>query len=62
MAKNDDPDKPKARRGFAAMSEEQRIRIASRGGSAIKPENRSFSRDPELARRAGRKGGSRKKK
>jgi general stress protein YciG len=50
-------DRPKARRGFAAMSVEKRTEIARRGGAAVKPENRSFSQDPDLAARAGRKGG-----
>lgn len=51
-----DQKKP-ALRGFAAMSLEKRREIASRGGKAIPPEKRSFSRDRDLAAAAGRKGG-----
>jgi len=44
-------------RGFAAMSPEVHREIASRGGSSLAPEQRSFSQDPKLAQAAGRKGG-----
>ena len=44
-------------RGFAAMSLEQRRAIASKGGASVTPEQRTFSRDAELARAAGQKGG-----
>jgi general stress protein YciG len=44
-------------RGFAAMSLEQRRAIASKGGASVAPEQRTFSRDSELARAAGQKGG-----
>jgi len=44
-------------RGFAAMSLEQRREIASKGGSSVAPEQRTFSRNSELARAAGQKGG-----
>lgn len=47
-------------RGFAAMSLEQRRAIASKGGSSVAPEQRTFSRDSDLARAAGQKGGMRK--
>ena len=47
-------------RGFAAMSLEQRRAIASKGGSSVAPEQRTFSRDSDLARTAGQKGGLRK--
>lgn len=47
----------KGKQGFASMSEERRREIAAMGGRAVKPENRGFSRDPELAAKAGRKGG-----
>jgi general stress protein YciG len=50
-------DKPKSKRGFASMSPEKRREIASLGGKSIPAERRSFSRDPELAAAAGRKGG-----
>lgn len=45
------------KRGFASMTPERRREIASKGGSSVKPENRSFSKDRNLAARAGRKGG-----
>ena len=48
----------KLRRGLAAMSPEQRQRIAAMGGSAVKAKNRAFSRDSELAAEAGAKGGA----
>jgi uncharacterized protein len=44
-------------RGFAAMDEERQREIASEGGKSVPDEKRSFSKDPELAREAGRKGG-----
>jgi len=46
-----------ARRGFASMSPKQRTLVAQKGGSNVLPENRTYARDPELAREAGRKGG-----
>lgn len=39
------------------MTPEKQKEIASKGGKAVKPENRTFSRDKELARTAGRRGG-----
>lgn len=50
-------DKPKARRGFAAMSPEKRAEISRKGGSSIPAEKRSFYRDRGLAAAAGQKGG-----
>lgn len=47
----------KQKRGFAAMTPERRRELASMGGRALKPEQRSFSRNPDLAASAGRKGG-----
>ncbi|HAC01970.1 general stress protein [Brevundimonas diminuta] len=44
-------------RGFAAMNEDKQREIASKGGSTVDPEDRSFSKDHELAAEAGRKGG-----
>jgi hypothetical protein len=41
--------------GFACLSPERRKEIASLGGSSVAPENRAYSRDPDLARRAGLK-------
>ena len=52
-----DQPKPKSRRGFASMSPEKRREIARKGGASVAPENRSYSRDRELAASAGRKGG-----
>jgi hypothetical protein len=49
--------KPPRKRGFATMSLEQRREIARKGGSSVAPENRSFSRDRDLAARAGMIGG-----
>ena len=52
------PPKPKLMRGFACMDPAKRAEIAKKGGASVKPENRSFSRDKDLAMSAGRKGGS----
>jgi len=51
--------KPK---GFAAMDLEKRRSISSLGGKSVPADKRSFSRDPELAMRAGEKGGKAKSK
>lgn len=48
----------KAKRGFAAMTPERRREIARKGGQSVKPENRAFAQNRELAADAGRKGGS----
>lgn len=45
------------KRGFATMDGSRHRAIASKGGSSVPTEKRSFSRDRELAVRAGRKGG-----
>lgn len=50
-------EKPKARRGFAAMNPEKRQEIARRGGAAVPADKRSFSKDRGLASSAGQKGG-----
>jgi len=47
----------KQRRGFACMDPERRREIARKGGASVRPDNRSFSRDRDLASAAGRKGG-----
>jgi general stress protein YciG len=52
-----DDTKPKSNKGFASMTPERRKELASKGGRAVKAENRSFSRDKNLAREAGKKGG-----
>jgi general stress protein YciG len=44
-------------RGFASMDEEKQKEIASKGGKSVPAEERSFSKDPELASEAGKKGG-----
>jgi general stress protein YciG len=49
--------KPKARRGFAAMSVEARTAIARKGGAAVPADRRSYSQDRTLAASAGKKGG-----
>ena len=43
------------KRGFGGMSVDQRTKIASLGGSSVKPANRAFSRNRELAAAAGKK-------
>lgn len=50
-------DRPKARRGFAAMSKDRRVEIARKGGASVPDDKRSFSQDRDLAAAAGRKGG-----
>lgn len=59
-----EPEKPpgetsKPKHGFAAMSIEERRKIASMGGKAVPAEKRTFSTNPALARAAGAKGGER---
>jgi general stress protein YciG len=44
------------------MTAEDRKRRASMGGKALRPEQRSFSQNRQLASEAGRKGGSSPKK
>lgn len=53
-----DDTKPKSRRGFACMDPDRRREIARKGGASVDPANRSFSKDRDLAARAGCKGGS----
>lgn len=50
-----------SKRGFANMSPERLKEVSSKGGSSVKPENRAFSRDGELAARAGQMGGRQSK-
>jgi general stress protein YciG len=50
--------KPKQKRGFACMDPERRREIARRGGAAVSPDNRSFSKNRDLAASAGQKGGA----
>jgi general stress protein YciG len=44
-------------RGFASMDQNKQRDIARKGGKSVDPEDRSFSKDRELAAEAGRKGG-----
>jgi general stress protein YciG len=46
-----------SKQGFASMDPAKQREVASAGGKAIAPEKRAFSRDPQLAARAGRAGG-----
>lgn len=61
MAENQQQDQQQqgssSNRGFAAMDEHKQREIASKGGSSVDPEDRSFSKDHERAAEAGRKGG-----
>lgn len=50
------------KRGFASMTPERRLEIATKGGHSVPPEKRAFSQDRTLARDAGRKGGSHPKR
>ena len=52
------PKRRKAKRGFAAMTPERRREIARKGGLSVKPENRAFAQNRDLAVEAGRKGGA----
>lgn len=49
--------KPKARRGFAAMSAEKQRELAARGGRASHKKGTGYEWNSEAAREAGRKGG-----
>ena len=49
-------------RGFALLSPSRRSEIGSMGGLAVKPENRAFSVNTELASKAGRIGGLAKRR
>jgi len=50
-------DKPKKLRGFGSMSRERVVEISRLGGKSVPSSKRAFTLDPELAKRAGRKGG-----
>lgn len=52
----------RVRRGFAAMSERKRIEIARKGGISAHRRGTAHEWTSAEARRAGRKGGSMKKK
>lgn len=51
-------DQPKRKRGFASMDLQRRREIASLGGRAVKPENRAYFKNRELAAKSGAKGGT----
>jgi general stress protein YciG len=51
-------DKPKARRGFAAMDPEKQRLIAQKGGRAAHAKGKAHEFTTEEARAAGRKGGA----
>lgn len=53
----EDHRRPKARRGFAAMSKKKQQAIASMGGKAVHALGLGFVFTTETARAAGRKGG-----
>jgi uncharacterized protein len=55
-------DKPKSKRGFASMSPERRREIARMGGKSVPAESRAFSKQRDLAYKAGRKGGLTRRK
>lgn len=44
-------------RGFARLSQDERRRIAKKGGAAVPAECRAYSVNPQLASECGRKGG-----
>ena len=50
-------ERVKSLRGFAVMSPEKRRAIARKGGAAVPAEKRSFSKNHDLAVRAGSIGG-----
>lgn len=54
-------DKPKSKRGFAAMDPEKLRAIAKLGGRSVPDDKRSFSQNRELASSAGRLGGENSK-
>ncbi len=52
----------KEKRGFAVMTEEERIVIARKGGKASHAKGQAHEFTPEEAREAGKKGGRKKQK
>lgn len=58
MDKPTDTTPARKPRGFAVLPLERRREIASLGGAAVPADRRSFSRDNDLARKAGARGGS----
>lgn len=47
----------KSKRGFASMTPERRREIATKGGKSVPAEKRAFTKNTDLAARAGQKGG-----
>jgi len=52
------PDNAIKRRGFASLTPERRREIAIKGGRSVPQDKRSFAQNRDLAREAGRKGGT----
>lgn len=50
-------EKPKMNKGFRAMDPDRQREIARKGGASVDAANRSFSKNRELAKAAGSKGG-----
>jgi len=51
------PNQGTSERGFASMDEDRQREIAGKGGQNARDDERSFSKDRELAAEAGRRGG-----
>lgn len=51
-------EKPKARRGFAALTPERRAEISRKGGASIPAHKRAFAVNRDLAATAGKAGGA----
>jgi uncharacterized protein len=50
-------DKPKLKRGLAAISPERQREITSMGGKSVPAESRAFTKRKDLAYEAGKRGG-----
>lgn len=57
MPRNDNNRTHNSGRGFAGMDPDRQREIAAKGGRSVPADERSFSKDHELAAEAGRKGG-----
>lgn len=57
MANQNPQQSSTSNRGFASMDRQKQREIASKGGRSVPDEERSFSKNRELAAEAGRKGG-----
>ena len=49
---------PKLKRGFATLTPERLHELAVAGGKSLRPEQRAFSQNRDLAKAAGKKGGN----